>query len=144
MKVLFLIGRLVFGGFFLTSGFFDLRHYRFFVPLVAASGVPFPRFAVIFALLLILVGGISVILGLYPKGGVGLIILFLVLVTPIAHAFWAQSDRGQRASDLNDFMKNMGLLGGSLMMLAIPQPWPFSVDAIRNMRSKAAGRASRT
>ena len=59
MRVLFLIGRFVFGGFFLTSAFFDLRHYRFFVPLLAASGVPFHRFAVIFALLLILVGFIS-------------------------------------------------------------------------------------
>ncbi len=75
MKALFLIGRIVFGGFFLISGFSDLRHYRFFVPLVAASGVPFPRFAVIFAGLLIFLGGISIVLGLWPRGGICLIIL---------------------------------------------------------------------
>jgi putative oxidoreductase len=136
VKVLFLIGRIVFGGFFLTSGFFDLRHYRFFVPLVAASGVPFPRFAVVFALLLILVGGISVVLGLWPRGGLCLIILFLILVTPIAHAFWARSDRGQHAADLNDFMKNSALLGASVMMLVIPQPWPYSVDGAAQMRKR--------
>ncbi len=130
MKVLFLIGRIVFGGFFLTSGFSDLRHYRFFVPLVAASGVPFPRFAVIFAGLLIFLGGISIVLGLWPRAGICLIILFLVLVTPIAHAFWAHSNRQQHADDLNNFTKNMGLLGGSLMMLVIPQPWPYSVSSV--------------
>lgn len=136
MKVLFLIGRIVFGGFFLTSGFSDLRHYRFFVPLVAASGVPFPRFAVIFAGLLILIGGISIVLGLWPRAGICLIILFLVLVTPIAHAFWGQKNRQQHADDLNNFTKNMGLLGGSLMMLVIPQPWPYSVGSV-NRRYKA-------
>ena len=136
VRVLFVIGRLIFGGFFLTSGLLDLRHYRFFVPLVAASGVPFPRFAVIFALLLILVGGISVVLGLWPRAGLCFIILFLILVTPIAHAFWARSDRRQHAADLNDFMKNMALLGGTVMMLVIPQPWPYSIDEAAKMRRK--------
>jgi hypothetical protein len=91
-----------------------LRHYRFFVPLVAASRVSFPRFAVI--------------------SGLCLIILFLVLVTPIAHAFWARADRKQRISDLKDFSKNMGLLGGSVMMLLISEPWPYSLGSVGFMR----------
>jgi putative oxidoreductase len=136
VRVLFVIGRFIFGGFFLTSGFLDLRHYRFFVPLVAASGVPFPRIAVIFALLLIIVGGISVVLGLWPRGGLCLIILFLILVTPIAHAFWARGDRKERAADLSDFMRNTALFGASVMMLVIPQPWPYSIDGAARMRRK--------
>jgi uncharacterized membrane protein YphA (DoxX/SURF4 family) len=139
MKVLFLIGRIVFGGFFLISGFFDLRHYRFFVPLVAGSGVPFPRFAVIFAGLLILLGGICVVVGFRPRAGVSSIILFLVLVTPVAHAFWAHRDKRQHADDLNNFTKNMGLLGGSLMTLLIPEPWPYSLDRAVQMRRKRFG-----
>jgi hypothetical protein len=83
VRVLFVIGRVVFGSFFLASGFFDLRHYRFFVPLVAASGVPFPRFAVIFALVLILVGGISIVLGLWPRAG-----LCLIPATPAGMEGW--------------------------------------------------------
>jgi len=130
MKVLYLIGRIRFGGFFLTSGFLDLTHYRLFVPLVAANGVPFPRFAVILASLLILLGGVSIVLGLWPRAGICLIALFLVLVTPIAHAFWAHSNRQQHADDLNNFTKNMGLLGGRLMLLVIPQPWPYKLTSV--------------
>jgi putative oxidoreductase len=141
VRVLFVIGRFIFGGFFLTSGFLDLRHYRFFVPLVAASGVPFPRFAVIFSLLLIIVGGISVVLGFWPRGGLCLIIFFLILVTPVAHAFWARGDRKERAADLNDFMKNTALFGASVMMLLIPQPWPYSIDGAAQMpRERFSGK----
>ncbi|HEV2176234.1 MAG TPA: hypothetical protein VGW33_03400 [Terriglobia bacterium] len=32
-----------------------------------------------------------------------------------------------RMADLTHFMKNLGLLGALLMLLAIPQPWPWSL-----------------
>jgi hypothetical protein len=33
-------------------------------------------------------------------------------------------------------MKNTALFGASVMMLAIPQPWPYSVDGAAQMRRK--------
>jgi uncharacterized membrane protein YphA (DoxX/SURF4 family) len=82
------------------------------------------------------------VLGLWPRGGLCLIILFLILVTPIAHAFWARGDRNQRAADLNDFMKNTALLGASVMMLVIPEPWPYSVDG-RYRCAESSSRANK-
>jgi putative oxidoreductase len=132
MRILFLLGRVVFGGFFLTSGLMDLRHSAKFAPLVGASGVPFPHLAVIVAGLLITLGGMSIILGLWPRLGAALIVLFLVLVTPIAHNFWAhRSNRRQYADDLNNFTKNLGLLGATLMIMTMPQPWPYSIPLSR-------------
>ena len=56
------------------------------------------------------------------------IVLFLVPVTLIMHAFWADNDPMQRQANIVNFSKNVGLLGSSLMFLAVPRPWPYSVE----------------
>jgi len=34
----------------------------------------------------------------------------------------------QRQANIVNFSKNVGLLGSSLMFLAVPRPWPYSVE----------------
>jgi len=46
----------------------------------------------------------------------------------IMHAFWSDHDPMQRQIDIVNFGKNIGLLGSSLMFLAVPRPWPYSVE----------------
>jgi putative oxidoreductase len=137
MKILFLIGRILFGGFFLTAGLNHLMHHAAMAKMVAGGGIPLPELAVIGSGLLILFGGASILLGAWPRVGGWLIIIFLVIVTPLAHQFWADTNPAARADDLNNFTKNMGLLGGAMMMLMIPQPWPCSIGS-RLTRPKVA------
>ena len=54
--------------------------------------------------------------------------LFLVPVTLIMHPFWADRNVAQQQADLINFTKNVGLLGSSLMFLAVPRPWPYSLE----------------
>jgi len=56
------------------------------------------------------------------------LVLFLVPVTLIMHPFWADHASMQRQNDLINFGKNIGLLGSSLMFLAVPRPWPYSLE----------------
>jgi len=100
MKALFLIGRIILGGFFLMSGLGHLTHHAAMAPLVAAKGIPFPDLAVIVSGLLIVLGGASIMLVAWPRVGIGLIIIFLVVVSPIAHNFWAASNPNERTDDL--------------------------------------------
>jgi putative oxidoreductase len=127
MKVLFLIGRILFGGFFLTSGLNHFIHHAAMARMVAAGGQPLPELSIIGSGLLIFLGGTSILLGAWPRVGSVLIIIFLLVVTPIAHAFWTDTNSSARAEDINDFSKNVGLLGGAMMVLIISQPWPFSI-----------------
>jgi uncharacterized membrane protein YphA (DoxX/SURF4 family) len=55
------------------------------------------------------------------------------VITPVMHNFWAITDSAQRMADMINFTKNLALLGGALMMVAIPTPWPYSVDARRRI-----------
>jgi putative oxidoreductase len=98
------------------------------VAAVAAQSVPFPGFAVGLSTLLLALGGTSIILGLMPRIGLGLIMLFLVPVTFVMHAFWAVPDQAAKSLQLAMFMKNLALLGACFGLSAIPVPWPISLD----------------
>ena len=80
-------------------------------------------------------GGFCVLTGLWPCVGVSCIALFLVCVSPFMHNFWAISDTAQRMLEMGHFLSNMALLGGTLMMVAIPTPWPYSLELRRPIRA---------
>jgi uncharacterized membrane protein YphA (DoxX/SURF4 family) len=94
----------------------------------ASKGVPAPELAVIASGLLILAGGLMVLLGFEPYIGAGCIALFLIVVTPSIHNFWAASDAATRASDMVNFTKNVALLGASLALYGVPRPWAYSLE----------------
>ncbi|MCS7176396.1 MAG: DoxX family protein [Candidatus Kapabacteria bacterium] len=128
MNVLVLIGRIVVGGYYLYNA---LNHLVFAPgPLseyAAAKGVPAPMLAVIVSGLLLLIGGLSILLGVYTRIGVLALVLFFLPVTFWMHDFWAIEDPGQRMMQMVQFLKNLALMGSALMFLAIPEPWPYSV-----------------
>jgi uncharacterized membrane protein YphA (DoxX/SURF4 family) len=124
----FLVGRILVGCYYLQSAF---KHFTEVGPLsraAGAHGVPAPEFAVIVGGVLLLIAGLSFLLGLFPRLGVVALALFLVPVTLIMHAFWADTDPAQRQANIINFSKNVALLGSGLMFLAVPRPWPYSVE----------------
>jgi len=128
MALAFLIGRLIFGGFFLYNGVNMLLTYALATQYAAAKGVPVPEVAVVVAAMLLLSGSASILLGWRPELGIGAIVLFLIAVSFPMHNFWAITNPTQRMMEFGNFIKNMALLGSALMLLAIPQPWPYSVE----------------
>ena len=77
--------------------------------------------------LMIVLGGISILLGLRPFFGVVLITLFLIPVTFWMHNYWDDKEPMTRINNQVNFMKNVALLGAAWMLLAIPRPWPMSL-----------------
>ena len=118
MVILFLVGRIAYGGFFFLSG---LKHFTHLEPETAyarSKGIPAPKLAVIGSGILIVLGGLGVLSGIYMMASLALIILFLVPVTFTMHAFWADADPNMRTADEIEFGKNMALLGAALMLFA--------------------------
>ncbi len=127
MSLAFLIGRLLFGGYFLYNGMNHFLMRKTLVGYAASKGVPAADAVVLGSGLLILLGGLSLTLGIRPHVGAGLIAIFLVGVTPMMHNFWAVTDPGQRMGDLINFTKNLALLGAALMTMAVPWPWSYAL-----------------
>jgi uncharacterized membrane protein YphA (DoxX/SURF4 family) len=92
MEYLFLLGRILYGGYFLKAGINHFQSLAMLSGFAGMKGVPAPRIAVMFSGTLIIVGGLSVLLGVHPTIGLGCIVLFLVPVSLKMHAFWSDTD----------------------------------------------------
>lgn len=122
-----LIGRLVFGGFFVLNGINHLTQRDQMIPYAEAKGVPLPSVAVIGTGLLLIIGGLSVLTGVYPLVGLAAIGLFLVGVTPKMHAFWGVDDPQAAQNEQVHFLKNLALLGAAVALMAVARPWPLTL-----------------
>jgi putative oxidoreductase len=76
-------------------------------------------------------GGLSILLGYRAKIGAWLIVLFLVSVTPAMHNSWAVHDPMMAQMQMIMFMKNLSMLGGTLLISHFGAG-PFSLDALRS------------
>ncbi|HXL56497.1 MAG TPA: DoxX family protein [Chitinophagaceae bacterium] len=131
MKYIVLLGRILFSAMFLISA---PHHFTSGVIGYASKyGVPAASFLVPFAGILALLGGISILLGYKAKLGAWLIVLFLIPVTFMMHAFWKETDPMQTQMQMINFMKNLSMLGGALLITYFGAG-PLSFDA----RSKPA------
>lgn len=126
-NTVFLIGRLIAGGYFLMSGFNHFTKIAMMAGYAKSKRVPVPSLAVGGTGLLLLLGGASLLLGFYPRVGAALLVIFLLGASFGMHAFWAIEDEQVKASEMINFLKNMALLGLVLMTVAIPRPWPMSL-----------------
>ena len=127
MPTLFLIGRIIVAGFFLFSGFNHFMLLGMMSDYAKMKGVPLPSAAVAITGLMLILGGLSILMGVYPVVGVILLCAFLLPVSIIMHNFWKIQDAQMKMTEMTNFLKNMALLGAVLMFLSIPQPWPFSL-----------------
>jgi uncharacterized membrane protein YphA (DoxX/SURF4 family) len=134
MKAVFLIGRIVFGGFFLYHGIEHFRQRRSYTEYARSKKVPSADAGVILTGLMLLAGGASIILGLKPKLGALAIAAFLGGASPLMHDFWRQQDPNQRMNEMYQFEKNLALLGATLALMGIKEPWPVSATAAQRPR----------
>lgn len=120
------VGRALFAAIFLTA---SLTHFTpQGVEYAASEGVPFAELLVPLSGVVALLGGLSVVLGYKARYGAALLVAFLVPVTLIMHRFWAIPDPTMAMIERIMFMKNLGLLGGALL-LVYHGAGPFSFDA---------------
>jgi putative oxidoreductase len=127
MSLVFLTGRLIVGAYYLYNGIHHFLELSQLAVYAKSKGVPAPEIAVAGAGLLLLLAGITLLLGYKPEVGVVALVLFFVPVTIMMHNFWAVP-ADQKAMQLIQFTKNMALLGSALMFFKIPRPWPLSLD----------------
>ncbi|MEK7145934.1 MAG: DoxX family protein [Patescibacteria group bacterium] len=123
--ILAVIGQFVFGLYFIYSGVKHLTQMKGMVGYAGSKGVPMPGFLVPFSGLMLIVGGLSVVTGLYVGYGLALLAIFMAIVTPVMHNFWAEKDAMSRMNSKIHFTKNLAILGAVLLALALVNSWPW-------------------
>ncbi len=127
MEVLFLIGRIIFGRYFIKSGINHFKNLGMMSGYVGSKGVPRPKDAVAGSGILLLLGGISMLLGLYPRIGIICLLLFLIPVSIKMHDYWNIEHQQEKIVQKINFEKNIALAGVLLILLIIPTPWVLSL-----------------
>ena len=125
MQALAPIGRALFALIFITSIFGHFSGAE--IAQASAHGVPLATILVPLSGILALVGGVSVLLGYRARFGAFLLIVFLVPVTLVMHAFWGIPDPQAAMMQKINFMKNVGLIGGALVIM-YNGSGPYSLD----------------
>lgn len=130
MDVIPLVGRILMSMIFIVGGINHFRQYQGYVGYAQQSKAPAPKITVPLTGVMILLGGLSVLLGYRMDVGLWLLIAFLLPSTFIMHRFWGLADPMAKANQMAHFMKNMAAAGAGLWMWwaqRLSGPGPFSV-----------------
>ena len=127
MEIIFLIGRVLFGGFFIMSGVNHFMKMDYLSGWVTSKGLPMASFLVILSGVMMILGGLGIILGIYAAWSAWLLIIFLVPTNLKLHNFWTISDAQEKMMQKMNFMKNVAFIGASLMIVYLAGvPWPYA------------------
>lgn len=129
MELLFLFGRLLFGGYFVMNAINHFTKSAALVGYATSKGVPQPRLAVFLSGVLLAFGGVGVMAGIWEKYALVALAVFLVVVSFKMHNYWSgNAEPGEKNADMVNFTKNMALLGAVLMLFITTQyDWVYSL-----------------
>ncbi len=89
--------------------------------LMKTQGIPQPQVMLAGAILFLIAGSLSIILGYKARIGAGLLFVFLVLATYYFHDFWNVINplkQQLKQEQMIQFMKNLSLMGTMLFVMA--------------------------
>jgi uncharacterized membrane protein YphA (DoxX/SURF4 family) len=120
MDVVILIGRILFAALFISSGVMGhVIGAKQAIPYTKSKGVPAPALAVYGGGVLLILGGLSVLLGIWPDLGALLLVVFLVPTAVLMHSFWKETDPQTKYLEQIQFFKDLGLAGAALMLVGL-------------------------
>ena len=119
MEIVFLIGRILFAFMFVMSGLNHLTKADHMVGYAQFKGVPSPKLAVQGSGVVLVLGGLSVILGVWADLGAIVLAALLIVMAVKMHNFWTIEDPQAKQADMIGFMKNISMAGGAIFMFAL-------------------------
>jgi putative oxidoreductase len=131
------LGRLLLSAIFLMSALASkIPQFSQVAKIMESAGVPAPQLLLVGAIVFLLAGSVSVIVGYRGRIGAGLLLTFLVLATYYFHPFWRFEGEAQQ-QQMAHFLKNLALMGAMLFIMA-NGTGPWSLDAGLRRRSVGA------
>lgn len=118
MSFVVLVGRILFAALFLGSAVGHLTRTEGMAAYAKAKGVPMAWLATFVSGILLALGGLSVLLGVWADLGALLLAIFMIPTALFMHAFWRETGEA-RMMEMIQFQKDMALGGAALMLLGL-------------------------
>ena len=109
--------RLLLSGIFIIGGWGAFSNPGKRPEKVAAAGIPQPEKAVVMNGAVMIFAGILLSLGIAPRLASAILIGSMIPTTIVGHPFWKDEPGQARENNTIQFLKNLGLIGGLLMVL---------------------------
>ncbi|MFO1020121.1 MAG: DoxX family protein [Planctomycetales bacterium] len=118
------LGRIALSTIFLMSAVGNkIPQFSNVVKYMEANDVPAPQILLPSAIVFLIAGSLSVILGFKARIGATLLLVFLILATYYFHDFWTLTDPQQVQMQMIQFMKNLSMAGAMLLSWpTVPAP----------------------
>jgi putative oxidoreductase len=129
--VVAVLGRVMLSTIFLMAALGNkIPHFSGVAKVMESQGIPSAPIMLVGAIVFLIVGSLSVIVGYKARVGATLLLIFLVLATYYFHDFWKETDPKVVQDQMIQFMKNLSMMGAMLLIIA-HGPGPFSLDERR-------------
>ncbi len=115
--------------FFMSAVGNKIPKFSQVVQAMTAEGVPIPQFSLAGAIVFLLAGSVSILVGYRTEIGASLLLIFLILATFFFHDFWNFEGADQQLQMIQ-FMKNLSLMGTMLLLIS-SGPGAYSVDRMK-------------
>ena len=128
----FWLGRLLFSLVLIGSGIGHLAQTEGSTQYAAYKGVPNPKTMVQVTGVLMLLGGLAVVLGIFMDLAAVCIAILMVVFAVKMHTFWTETDPQTQNIERAQFMKNISIAGGALIIAAVTTDFtPYTItDAV--------------
>ena len=138
-NLLTLVGRALIALLFIPAGFAKLGGFAGVTGYIASKGVPLPEVAAAIAIVAELGLGLLVLFGWKARWAALGLAVFVLVITPIFHNFWASAPAQVGAQQLN-FYKNLAIAGGLLLIAAFGAGgWSLDARLGEAVTGKGAG-----
>jgi putative oxidoreductase len=121
------VGRWVLAWYFLANAWGLANDWHGTLKSFIDHQVPVPQLLLVLALILMILGSLSLLLGYHVRTGALALFAFLVLATLALHDYWHIADPDKRAAEYELFARNIAILGGLLLLIGMGSG-PFGFD----------------
>jgi putative oxidoreductase len=123
-------GRALIALLFIPSGFAKIAGFAGLVGYISSKGVPMPEVCAAIAVAAELGLGLQLLIGWQARWAALGLAIFVAVITPIFHNFWAMPD-AMKMVQQQAFFKNIAIVGGLLVLTAFG-PGGWSLDGKRS------------
>jgi putative oxidoreductase len=122
-----LIGRAMMAWFFLSGALGIMGNFEGQAQLMMLSHLPVPQLLLVFVLVVLILGGLSLLFGFHTRAGALLLFAFTLIASMLMHDFWHINNPIDRAADFEIFARNVAIAGGLLLLVGMG-PGAFAID----------------
>jgi putative oxidoreductase len=113
------LGRVLMGLYFIIPAISKINKFEGTSAYMEQHNVPMVSLLLVLTIIIQLVGGVAIIIGFKGKVSAFILAGLTLLISLFMHDFWGMTEGVARSHELQNFLKNMGIIAGLLIITGL-------------------------